>query len=88
MKDKKYQKLLASIVIDFIGVTSYFLFGLGEIMDIIWAPISAILNYLLYKNVWFSGMDFIEELLPFTDFIPTSTINWVYIYYVKDKKGV
>jgi len=82
-KDKnKYLKLFVSILIDVIGMASSF-FIVTEIVDIIWAPISAFINYKLYKNKGLSILDGVEELIPFTDVIPTSTINWFVYYYKK-----
>ncbi len=78
-----YLKLLASIGIDILGMGSYVLdffgfFVLGEITDIIFAPISAFLVYALYKNKTLAWIDGIEEILPYTDVIPTATIGWFY----------
>lgn len=83
MKKPSFLKLLASICIDLAGNVSYFMdffgFGLaGEITDIIFAPISAILVYSLYKNKTIAWINGIEEVLPYTDFIPTATIGWLY----------
>ena len=80
---KEQQLLLPNIgicvLMDLIGMVSYFLPGLGELSDIIWAPIS---GYIFYKM--FGGrlgiiggvLDFLEEILPFTDIIPSFTIAW------------
>lgn len=76
-------KLVGSIFIDLIGWCSYGIPLLGEFIDIIWAPISALLVYAMYGKIGFSALNFIEELLPGTDFIPTATITW---FYVKSKE--
>ncbi len=51
---------------DLIGYASYALPGLGELGDIIWAPISAIIFYRMFGG-WkgaFGGMfNFVEEIL-------------------------
>jgi len=44
---------------------------------VVWAPISALLVQSLYRNKIFAGLDFVKEILPFTDFIPAATICWV-----------
>jgi hypothetical protein len=30
---------------------------------------------------------FLEEILPFSDFIPTFTLTWIYNYWIKKNKG-
>ena len=74
------RKLLASLAIDFLGNMSFALPGLGELADVMWAPVSATLLSELYgeksPNVKYIGLA--EEILPFTDFIPTATLAWYY----------
>lgn len=41
-----FLKLIASIIVDLIGVVSYLVPGFGEMIDVIWAPFSA---YIVYK---------------------------------------
>ncbi|MEK6910521.1 MAG: hypothetical protein AABW82_02000 [Nanoarchaeota archaeon] len=77
-KKKRGIKLVYSLGIDLIGMTSYIFPGIGEIFDLVWSPISAILVYKLYGNVFFTIVDFVEELSPVLDFIPTATIMWFY----------
>ena len=67
------------IVLDIIGMASYFIPALGEVVDAAWAPISAILFYTLFGGRF--GMiggvlNFLEEVIPFTDAIPSFTIAW------------
>lgn len=70
---------------DLIGSASYFVPGMGEWLDIAWAPISA---YIFYRS--FGGktgaigsiINFAEEVLPFVDIIPTFTIA----YFIKKLK--
>ncbi len=85
----KYIKLLISIVLDLVGMATYFIPELGEIIDVVWAPLSAYLLVKLYKNKvskYAAAVGFVEEILPFTDFVPTFTITWV-ISYVSDRKN-
>lgn len=50
---------------------------LGEVTDVVWAPIAALgLRNLYGSNVVFA-LEFVEEILPFTDFIPLATVCWV-----------
>jgi hypothetical protein len=79
IKQQTSTSLIFCVLMDFIGYASYSIPFLGEFGDIIWAPISALIFYKTFGG-WkgaFGGMfNFIEELLPFTDFIPSFTIMW------------
>jgi len=72
-------KLVASLIIDFIGSSSYFLLGLGEVADITWAPIQYVCVAAMYDPVMPSlkYISFIEEILPFTDVFPSATVGWL-----------
>lgn len=78
---KKEPRLAFCIFMDLAGMVSYVLPGVGEFFDAIWAPIAA---YIFYRT--FSGkvaklgslIEFAEEALPFTDFIPTFTLAYYY----------
>eukprot|EP00128_Syssomonas_multiformis_P004575 Colp12_sorted_trinity150504_noHs@22008 len=70
-------KLVISLIIDLIGFSTYLLFGAGEGADVLWAPISAYLIHNLYHNNFLTFTGLFEELLPFTDFIPTATLGWL-----------
>jgi hypothetical protein len=83
---KSNPSLAACILLDIIGYASFSLPILGEFSDLVWAPVSAFLFYKLFggKMGFFGGgFNFLEELLPFTDFIPTFTIAWAMRYYGK-----
>ena len=49
---------------------------LGEFTDVAFAPFEAGLVFFLFKSGFLGGLGFIEEILPFTDVIPTFTIGW------------
>jgi len=78
---KSKPSLSFCVFMDLIGSVTYFIPGLGEWFDILWAPISA---YIFYRS--FGGktgkigsfINFAEELLPFTDIIPTFTLGYLY----------
>jgi len=75
--------LVLSLFFDAVGYLSY-TFPLGFISDVIWAPISALILFFLYRGFIgkIGGMvQFLEELSPGLDFIPTFTISWFYKYY-------
>ena len=85
----KFTVLLASLVLDAIGMFSYFFPGIGETTDIVWAPLSAWLMTKLYKGKEgkIAGIvSFIEEAIPGLDIIPTFTLMWVYTYIISGKK--
>lgn len=87
----KYVKLLLCLVLDALGYLSYSIIGIGETIDVVWAPVAAWLNYKLFREKAGTGgavFTFIEEALPGTDFIPSFTITWLYAYFIKkDKKS-
>ncbi len=60
-------------------MATYIFPGLGEFVDIVWAPISGFIFYKLFGGRF--GMiggvlNFLEEIIPFTDIIPSFTIAW------------
>ncbi len=71
--------LMFCIIMDLIGCASYAIPALGEISDIFWAPLSGIIFFLCFGG-WKGALggigNFIEEILPGTDFIPSFTIMW------------
>ena len=89
---KKPNGVLPNIVIcilmDLVGYASFVIPGLGEFSDIIWAPVSGFVFYKLFggKIGLIGGiLNFIEEILPFTDFIPSFTIAWFIKYFSQGK---
>jgi len=67
------------ILMDLVGYASFIIPGLGEFSDIIWAPLSGIIFYNFFGGRFgLTGgiLNFLEEILPFTDFIPSFTIAW------------
>lgn len=68
---------------DLLGMATYAIPVIGEFADIIWAPVSAFIFYRTFggkKGVIGGVLNFIEELIPGTDFIPSFTITWLYNY--------
>jgi hypothetical protein len=85
---KQMPSLALCILIDIVGYSSFGVPLLGEFFDLAWAPISAFLFYRMFggkMGVVGGGVSFLEEILPFTDFIPTFTIAWVMKYFAKNK---
>jgi len=78
--DKKYQKLILSIGLDLVGLIPI------PFIDVVWAPISAFIMTKMYagaKGKIAGLISFIEEIIPFSDVIPTFTILWIYTNYVE-----
>lgn len=69
-------KLVLSVLIDAVGVSTYLLPGAGEAADAGWAPVSAMLVQALYGSWVLTTLDFLEEALPFSDALPTACIGW------------
>ena len=85
-KSDKKTKLILSLIFDGIGMLSYIVPVFAESLDIIWAPISGLLLVLMYKGTVgkIAGLfGTVEELIPFTDIIPTFTITWFYTYVIR-----
>jgi hypothetical protein len=72
-------KLIVSLIIDFIGSSSYLLPFVGEGFDLAWAPIQTAFIIAMYDETMPSlkYISFIEEILPFTDVIPSGTMGWI-----------
>ena len=77
-----FGKLFVSLAVDFIGSMSYLLPVVGEGFDVAWAPMSMILVGAMYDesspNLKYVAL--MEELLPFTDIVPSATLGWMKEY--------
>lgn len=86
---KKMQMLFLSILFDGVGMVSYFIPGLGEGLDIAWAPIAGMLYFMMYRGMLgaMGGLfTTLEEAVPFTDIIPTFTLTWIFVYQANANK--
>ncbi|CAM1354467.1 hypothetical protein [Tenacibaculum insulae] len=89
-KDNKYKKLALSLLFDAVGFVSYVIPGLGEFIDIVWAPTSAYLMTRMYKGnkgKIAAAVSFIEEIMPGLDVIPTFTLMWLYTFVFSSKES-
>ena len=78
--NNKYKKLILSIILDVIGFFTIFP------IDLVWAPVSGYLMTKMYKGTLGKAagfISFLEEIIPFSDVIPTFTIMWIYNYIIK-----
>jgi hypothetical protein len=85
-KEIKIRNLILGILFDAIGMMSFTIPLLGEFSDVVWAPIAGFLMTWMYKGTVgkVGGIfTFLEEIIPFTDFIPSFTLTWIYNYWIK-----
>jgi hypothetical protein len=76
----KIPSLGICLLLDVVGIASYFVPIWGEWIDVIWAPLSAFLFYWLFggkTGTIGSAITLAEEALPFTDLIPMFTIGYL-----------
>ncbi|MCH5716561.1 hypothetical protein [Niabella hibiscisoli] len=76
---QKSPSLLFCIIMDAIGYLSFAIPGVGEFSDVVWAPISAIIFAKTFggaKGVFGGIFNFVEEIMPGMDIIPSFTIMW------------
>lgn len=88
--NNKSRNLFLGILFDLIGMLSFTVPMVGEFSDVIWAPLAGYLMTWMYKGtVGKVGgvVTFLEEILPFSDFIPTFTLTWIYNYVIKNKNA-
>jgi hypothetical protein len=83
MKENKKELRLPNIglciLLDLIGMATYIFPALGEFADVVWAPISGYIFFKLFGGrlgMIGSVLNFLEEIIPFTDIIPSFTIAW------------
>lgn len=90
LKDNKIRNLFLGLLFDALGMLSFFLPGIGEFSDVIWAPLAGWLMTRMYKGKIGQAaglVTFVEELIPGLDAVPTFTIMWVYTYLISGKKA-
>lgn len=85
----KKRNLILGIAFDAIGMVSFSIPLIGEFSDVIWAPVAGFLMTRMYKGTVgkVGGIfAFLEEIIPFTDVIPSFTLTWIYNYWIKKEK--
>lgn len=88
LEGNKSRDLVLGLLFDAIGMMSFTVPLIGEFSDVIWAPVSGLLMAWMYKGRAgkIGGIfSFLEELIPFTDIIPSFTLMWFYKYILKAK---
>jgi len=87
----KIKKLILGILFDAVGMLSFTIPLVGEFADVIWAPFAGFLMTKMYEGRVgrIAGiLTFVEEIIPFTDVIPSFTLTWIYTYLIKKEKIV
>ena len=77
---KRQPSFVCCVIMDLIGYATYTVPFFGEFGDILWAPLSSIIFFVTFggwKGVLGGIGNFIEEILPGTDVIPSFTIMWL-----------
>lgn len=69
--------LSVCVAIDLIGDTSFLLPGVGEVEDLIWAPLSSLIVFRIFGSETLATVNFVKELLPVSDILPLATIAWL-----------
>jgi hypothetical protein len=90
--ERKYTPgLMFCLLMDLLGFASYAIPVFGEVADVVWAPISAIIFYRMFGGslgTFGSMFNFIEELFPGLDFIPSFTLGWILRYFLNRRVAV
>lgn len=87
---QKKNRLYIGLLFDFLGMATYFFPAIGEVGDLAWAPIAAATFFGMYRGL--TGLVggsfvFIEEVFPITDFMPTFTLTWLWVYMIRGEKS-
>tara|TARA_R110000772_G_scaffold188860_1_gene299967 strand:- start:158 stop:460 length:303 start_codon:yes stop_codon:yes gene_type:complete len=91
MNTEKYILLKKGIVYDLLGMATMAIPVVGPFLDLIWAPFAAKKMSEMYKGTEgkvASVLVFLEEIIPFTDIIPTFTLMWLYTFVWKKQPQV
>merc|ERR1712151_591505 len=78
-----WAKLTIAASLDTIGSSTYMLPGLGEATDLIWGPAQAMIVKAMYEGEvppYAHYISAVEEILPFTDLLPSATLLWLRAY--------
>lgn len=85
-RKEKWFKLVICLLLDILGNGSFLLPAFGEFTDIPFALVSGFILSLMFtkygksRSITLGAINTIEELVPFTDFIPTATFTWFTIF--------
>jgi len=85
MKTLNYNLLLKGLFFDAVGMLTMAIPVIGPFLDLAWAPVAAKQMTKMYpgkKGKFASILVFVEEILPFTDIIPSFTLMWAYTFLI------
>ena len=88
MKKQKNKLLYQGILFDLIGMVTMVIPLIGPFLDVLWAPYAAKRMSEMYpgkKGKWASALVFIEEILPFTDVVPSFSLMWLYTFVLSSQ---
>jgi hypothetical protein len=74
-----WSRLVVSLTVDALGSATYLVPAVGELGDLAWAPLQTCLIMAMYNTTspQLKYLSFAEEILPFTDIVPTATLGWL-----------
>lgn len=87
---KPLPPLAMCLLMDMLGYASFLVPFFGEFFDLLWAPISAIIYMRIFggiKGIFGGTFNFLEEILPGMDIIPTFTLTWFMLYHKRNKQS-
>ena len=76
IQPSQWATLALCVLVDAAGDASELIPFLGEFTDVGFAPVEAGLIKVLFNSNALAAIGFAEEILPFTDIVPTMTISW------------
>ncbi len=88
LRRKPLPSLGLCLVMDILGCVFVMIPLVGPFIEMLFAPVSAVVYYRMFggtRGIFGGIFNFIEELIPGLDFIPTFTITWG-IQYLNRKK--
>ncbi len=88
-KPVKRSSFFLCVLMDVLGYATYIIPVFGEYADVVWAPISGFIFFRMFggwKGALGGVFNFVEEILPGLDFIPTFSIAWIF-QYMLDRKN-
>lgn len=86
---EKTRNLVLGLFFDAIGMLSFSIPWIGEFGDVVWAPVSGVLMAWMYKGKRgkvAAAVSVLEELIWFTDIVPTFTLMWFWTYGIRGRK--
>lgn len=91
VQQKPLPSLALCLLMDFLGFAFLAIPLVGPFLEILFAPVSAFVYMRMFGGVrgFLGGVfNFIEELIPGIDFIPTFTITWFIQYARRQKENI